>query len=78
MFSKPLACSSTLDRRPWLAAHRGLRPTWRSFGARPSTSFRKILMLKHTLHYQRLFRRRAPKAFLSQAGPRFNSRSCSS
>ena len=38
----------------------------------PRTFDPKISKLKHTLIYQRHFQRRAPRVFLSQAGPRFD------
>jgi hypothetical protein len=48
------------------------RPTWRGFGARCLVRSQEIGRLKHTLIHQRYFQHRAPRVFLSQAGPRFD------
>ena len=78
MLSMPLAYSSTLDHRPPVAHIRGgRRPTWRSFGARASRTVRKSPG-KSTGVCQRSFPAAMPRVFLSQAGPRFRSRSSSS
>ena len=71
MFFKPLANPSALDRRPPVALPSGRRPTWRGFGARSSRGWQKKGKLKQTLVFLRYFQRRAPRIFLSQAGPRF-------
>jgi hypothetical protein len=47
------------------------RPTWRSFGARASSVGGKS-QDKADASFQRSFQRRAPRVFLSQAGPRFD------
>jgi hypothetical protein len=73
MFSMPLAYPSTLDQRPPVVHHpeeavlRGgaLEPE-------PRAQSEKNRMLKHTLIHQRYLKRQAPRAFLSQAGPRFD------
>ena len=71
MFFKPLANPSALDRRPPVALPGCRRPTWRSFGARSPCGRWEMRTLKHALIFLRTFQRRAPRIFLSQAGPRF-------
>ena len=71
MLFMPLANPSTLDRRPSDARPIDRRPTWRGFGARASFALRKSRTLKHTRNSERDFQRRAPRVFLSQAGPQF-------
>ena len=73
MFSKPLAYSSTLDRsRCDGNVLRGgvLEPGPR----RPPEN----AQAKAHAYFPALFQRQTPRAFLSQAGPRFGSRACSS
>lgn len=68
MFSKPLAYSSALDRRP---ARRGRRPTWRSFGARfPDALGKRTCQSARTISCAISSAKRRV-IFLSQAGPRF-------
>src|ERR687884_205215 len=71
MFFKPLAHPSTLDRRsPPVHGRRSpsyVEEFWSPSLGRPPENRR----LKHTLIYQRYFRREAPRVFLSRAGPRF-------
>jgi hypothetical protein len=69
MFSMPLAYPSTLDRD---LVHRGRRPTWRGFGARASDASLENRRLKLTLIASVSFQHTALRAFLSQAGPRFD------
>jgi hypothetical protein len=52
--------------RPWIAL--GARPTWRSFGARASRSYRKKSELKHTHLFQRNFQRQRRGSFSLRRG----------
>jgi len=55
MLSEPLACSSTLGRRPFACKSDEQSFSWRSFGARVSVSSSKISKLKPTHHFLRQF-----------------------
>jgi hypothetical protein len=70
MLSKPLAYSSTLDRRC-------RRPTWRSFGARRAHVV-VICVSESSRECSALFSALDAGAFLSQAEPRFRPIACSS
>src|SRR5437764_1919134 len=63
-FSKPLAYPSTLDRLP--------APYVEGLWSPMPRTLLGNLRQKHTLIHQRDFQRRAPRVFLSQAGPRFD------
>jgi hypothetical protein len=54
------------------------RPTWRGFGARVSTLFRKICRLKHTQTFERVLRAAAPRSLSLSSGASNRSSSCSS
>jgi hypothetical protein len=54
------------------AAGCGRRPTWRSFGARASHVLLENRRVKRTLTASVYFQRETLRAFLSQAGPRFD------
>jgi hypothetical protein len=71
LFSMPLAYPSTLDRRVTGCACAGdRRPTWRGFGARAAVGRAKIAA-QSTGECRCAISARAPRVFLSQAGPRF-------
>jgi hypothetical protein len=72
MFSKPLAYPSTLDRRPRLRESGRSSSYVEELWSPSLVRFPKKSTLKHTLIHQRYFKRRAPRVFLSQAGPRFD------
>jgi hypothetical protein len=68
MFSMPLAYSSTLDRRQLVARSTSyVEELWSPSLAR----MRGKVQAKAHAYCQRSFSRRAPRVFLSQAGPRF-------
>src|ERR687888_2801485 len=71
MFSMPLAYPSTLDRR-LSAARAEVVAVLRGGALEPeSLSFEINCMAKSPRNLQRWLQRRAQKAFLSQAGPRY-------